>query len=236
MKHANMLLPTSLQNTTNIAAGWSCFLCALIKRSLLERHILCEFHRGTLARRTAGARSDYGADVLYFGPPLSTLVDVNKHVRTHARSHLLVSPLHKICVSSHQLSPFTSQASGWEEGAGGLLYPQLAAVLICWFSEYPPPLPFPSLYFLLPFLPLSVSVSSSASLPYVTQKGPQHTDEGESGLWADRPERKQGLLIGLQHCRHMKSGINPKQTFRYFLSINAICMQWQVWEPPLSHL
>lgn len=95
------------------------------------------------------------------------------------------------------------------------------------------------LYFLLPFLPLSVSVSSSASLPYVTQKGPQHTDEGESGLWADRPERKQALrctAIGAQHCQHMKLRINPKQTFGCSHSRNVTCMQRWMWHPKTIHL
>lgn len=68
----------------------------------------------------------------------------------------------------------------------------------------PPPSSFP--YFLHPIFLLSVSLSSSALLPYITEKSPQHTDE-ESGLWADRPGRKQGfaaLLTAAQNCLYHK--------------------------------
>lgn len=218
------------------------FLCELIKGLLQERCILCELQTGTFSRHTAGARSNYRLDVFVLWPSPSTPVNVNKHARSRTRSHLFESPLHKFAChptnSSHSL-PGPLAEREVQQDRGSCTPNSLQYWFVCSVRSPPTTSSSSFLYFLLPFLPLSVSVSSSASLPYVTQKGPQYTDEGESGLWADRPERKQALrctAIGAQHCQHMKLRINPKQTFGCSHSRNVTCMQRWMWHPKTIHL
>ncbi len=130
-------------------------------------------------------------DVTFLCTLAFTLHPLGACKHAHTCSHLLKSPL------STPVLHFQRRLA--ERGCRGRRAPAppppLPAVLICLFSVCPP-----LLLLVLPSLPPSYSPSQCECvlkcLPALCNiEGSQHTDEGESGLWADRPGRKQGL-----HC------------------------------------